>query len=206
VHLLVDSAGIEVESEGEWHARKNGGPKRRVWRKLHHGIDEDTLEIRAVEITGSHIGDAPVLPDLLSQIPEDQEIGSVTADGAYDTRKCHDAIADRGAHAIIPPRRNAKPWRAITAGAMARDETLRAAKYLDRALWRRWSGYHCRSRVETRMRETARPAAHGTGLRPQGCRDPGPHRRPDQLHRARHPGHGGRGISLSGEGATSPIT
>ena len=151
MHLLVDSAGIEVESEGEWHARKNGGPKRRVWRKLHHGIDEDTLEIRAVEITGSHIGDAPVLPDLLSQIPEDQEIESVTADGAYDTRKCHDAIADRGAHAIIPPRRNAKPWRAITAGAMARDETLRAAKYLDRALWRRWSGYHCRSRVETRM-------------------------------------------------------
>jgi hypothetical protein len=31
------------------------------------------------------------------------------ADGAYDTRKCHDAIADRGAHAVIPPRRNAKP-------------------------------------------------------------------------------------------------
>jgi len=28
----------------------------------------------------------------------------VTADGAYDTRKCHDAIAVRGAHAVIPPR------------------------------------------------------------------------------------------------------
>jgi transposase len=49
------------------------------------------------------------LPDLLSQIPMDEEIGSVTADGAYDTRKCHDAIADRGAHAVIPPRKNAKP-------------------------------------------------------------------------------------------------
>jgi hypothetical protein len=34
----------------------------------------------------------------------DQDIASVTADGAYDTRKCHDAIADRGAHAVIPPR------------------------------------------------------------------------------------------------------
>ena len=49
--------------------------------------------------------------------PPDQEIARVTADGAYDTRKCHDAIAERGAHAVIPPRKNAKPWKAITAGA-----------------------------------------------------------------------------------------
>lgn len=91
------------------------------------------------------------MPDLLSQIPIGGEIGSVTADGAYDTRKCHDAIADRGAHAVIPPRNNAKPWKTVTAGAVARNEALRAAKYLDRALWRRWSGYHRRSRVETKM-------------------------------------------------------
>ena len=62
-----------------------------------------------------------MLPDLLGQIPADERIGSVTADGAYDTRKCHDAIADRGAHAVIPPRKNAKPWKTITAGAVARD-------------------------------------------------------------------------------------
>ena len=148
LHLLIDSTGIKVEGEGEWHARKHGGPTRRVWRKIHLGIDEQTLDVRAVEVTGSHIGDAPVLPDLLSQIPEDQEIGSVTADGADDTRKCHDAIADRGAHAVIPPRKNAKPWKTITAGAVARNEALRASTYLGRALWRRWSGYHRRSRVE----------------------------------------------------------
>ena len=41
----------------------------------------DVLEIRAVEITGSNIGDAPMLPELLDQIPPDQKIGSVTADG-----------------------------------------------------------------------------------------------------------------------------
>ena len=70
---------------------------------------------------------------------------------ASHTRKCHDAIADRGAQAVIPPRKNAKPWKAITAGAVARNEALRASKYLGRALWRRWSGYHRRSRVETKM-------------------------------------------------------
>ena len=92
-----------------------------------------------------------MLPELLDQIPLDQEIASVTADGAYDTRKCHDAIADRGAAAVIPPRKNAKPWKAVTAGAAARNEALRASKYLGRALWRRWSGYHRRSRIETKM-------------------------------------------------------
>lgn len=73
LHLLIDSTRIKVEGEGEWHARKHGGRKRRIWRKIHLGIDEDTLEIRAVEITGSHFGDAPILPDLLDQIPEDQD-------------------------------------------------------------------------------------------------------------------------------------
>ena len=138
-------------AEREWHSRKHGGSKRRLWRKIHLGVDEQTLEIRAIEITGSQIGDAPMLPELLDQIPPDVEIGSVTADGAYDTRKCHDAVADRGAHAVIPPRKNAKPWKPSTAGAIARNEALRASKYLGRAIWRKWSGYHRRSRAETKM-------------------------------------------------------
>jgi hypothetical protein len=128
LHLLIDSTGIKVEGEGEWQARKHDGPKRRVWRKIHLGIDERTLQVRAVEITGNHIGDAPVLPDLLSQIPADEQVGSVTADGACDTRKCHDTITDRGAHAVIPPRKNAKPWKPSTAGAIARNEALRASR------------------------------------------------------------------------------
>ena len=126
--------GIKAEGEGEWHARKHGGAKRRLWRKIHIGVDEQTLEIRAIEITGSNVGDAPMLPELLDQIPTDVEIGSVTADGAYDTRKCHDAVADRGAHAVIPPRKNAKPWKPSTAGAIARNEALRASRYLGRAV------------------------------------------------------------------------
>jgi hypothetical protein len=151
LHLLIDSTGIKAEGEGEWNARKHGGSKRRLWRKIHIGIDEKTLEIRAIEATSSSIGDAPVLPDLLNQIPPDEEIGSVTADGAYDTRKCHDAIAARNAHAVIPPRKNAKLWKPDTPGARARNEEVRSSKYLGRALWRQLSGYHRRSRVETKM-------------------------------------------------------
>jgi hypothetical protein len=151
LHLLIDSTGIKAEGEGEWNARKHGGPKRRLWRKIHIGIDEETLEIRAVEVTTSSIGDAPMLPDLLNQIPADEDLGSVTADGAFDTRKCHDAIAARNAHAVIPPRKNAKLWKADTPGAIARNEAVRSSKYLGRALWRQLTGYLRRSRVETKM-------------------------------------------------------
>lgn len=35
------STGIKAEGEGEWNARKHGGPKRRLWRKIHIGIDDE---------------------------------------------------------------------------------------------------------------------------------------------------------------------
>lgn len=34
---------------------------------------------------------------------------------------------------------------------MARNEALRASKYLGRAIWQLWSDYHRRSRVESKM-------------------------------------------------------
>ena len=55
LHLLIDGKafsaigprtmprGIKAEGDGEWNARKHGGPKKRLWRKLHLGIDEETL-------------------------------------------------------------------------------------------------------------------------------------------------------------------
>ncbi|MFQ3254106.1 MAG: hypothetical protein ACI9U6_002407 [Loktanella salsilacus] len=63
-------------------------------------------------------------------------------DGAYATRRYRSAIADRGAAAVIPPRRNAQPWNPTTAGAIVKNSALRASKCLGRALWRNWSGYH----------------------------------------------------------------
>lgn len=166
LHLLIDSTGIKAEGEGEWNARKHGGPKRRLWRKIHIGIDEQTLAIRAVEVTSSSIGDAPMLPDLLDQIPLDEEIGSVTGDGAYDIRKCHDAIAARNAHAVILPRKNAKLWKPDTFGARARNEAVRSSKYLGRALWRQVTGYHRRSRVLKRLHSAWHPQDRRRRLNP----------------------------------------
>jgi len=84
LNLLVDSTGIKFLGDGEWQARKHGVQGRRQWRKVHLAMDTATSDIRAVEFTPSREGDSPVLPDLLGQIPQDEDIGTVTADGAYD--------------------------------------------------------------------------------------------------------------------------
>jgi hypothetical protein len=55
LHLLIDATGIKVEGEGEWNARKHGGSKKRLWRKLHLGTDKETLEIRAVGVPTSNV-------------------------------------------------------------------------------------------------------------------------------------------------------
>ena len=107
-------------------------------------MDTATSDIRAVEFTSSSDGDSPVLPDLLDQIPEGEDIGTVTADGAYDTRRCHTAITLREATAIIPIRKNGRPWKEdclaaldSVLGPMAdnvspRNETLRATRHYGR--------------------------------------------------------------------------
>lgn len=149
--LLVDSTGIKFLGEGEWKCKKHGAEYRRQWRKVHLAIDARTLDIRAIEVTDNGTGDAPMLPELLSQIPPDEPIASVGGDGAYDTKACHAAIALRNAQAIIPPRKNARAWKGTQAGASSRNEALRACQRLGCRIWKKWSGYHRRSLVETKM-------------------------------------------------------
>lgn len=51
----------------------------------------------------------------------------------------------------MPPRRNGQFWKGKVPGYLARNESLRSVKYLGRMLWKKWSGYHRRSLVETKM-------------------------------------------------------
>jgi hypothetical protein len=60
-------------------------------------------------------------------------------------------ISDRQAHAVIPQRKNAKPWKDKQARSIERNELLKTVKRLGRVIWKKWSGYHRRSLVETKM-------------------------------------------------------
>ena len=149
LHLLVDSTGIKFLGEGEWKCKRHGAEYRRQWRKLHIGIDANTLQIRAICVTSNNVSDASVLSDLLAQLSPDEALKSLTGDGAYDTQPAYEAVVRHGAIPIIPPRKNAR----IRNGAVLgyRNAAIAACRRLGRSIWKRWIGYHRRSLVETKM-------------------------------------------------------
>ena len=77
---------------------------------------------------------------------------------------CHTAIIDRQATAITPIRKNGRPCKEDCPAALGmvlgpvadhlspRNETLRATRHNGRAFRERWTGYHARSRIETKIR------------------------------------------------------
>ncbi|WP_311165772.1 IS5 family transposase, partial [Acinetobacter pittii] len=120
----------------------------RQWLKLHLATDANSGEIQAVEVTTCQYGDAEMLQPLLDQI--DEPIASVTADGAYDTVNCYDAILKRQANVIIPPRSNAALWAENEIGK-ARNHAVQGCWDRGQKQWKRDIGYHRRSRIEAKM-------------------------------------------------------
>src|ERR671933_381168 len=82
VHLLVDSTGLKFCGPGEWLIEKHGTKARRSWRNLHIGVDADTGQILATELTGPEIDDGSQVGPLLDQV--EGSAASFTADGAFD--------------------------------------------------------------------------------------------------------------------------
>ena len=119
--------------------------------RLHIGVDEANREIVAAVATTNNVSDDEVLVDLLDQVEE--EVKQVSADGAYDKRKCYAAIAERKARAVIPPRRGAKLWHEddSTDEQSARNENIQWISEVGRAQWKRESGYYQQSLAETTM-------------------------------------------------------
>lgn len=145
LHLVVDATGLKVYGEGEWKVRKHGKSKRRTWRKVHLGFNDNTGEVLACVLTDKRGHEKNILPDLLDEVTE--PIDQVSGDGGYDYKTCYDAIADRGAKAVIPPRKSAIFH---NNGFMdARDDNLRRIQEIGRKAWKEESGYHRRSLAET---------------------------------------------------------
>jgi hypothetical protein len=103
VHLLVDSTGLRLCGPGEWLIEKHGTKRRRSWRKLHIGIDAETGQILASELTTSDVDDGSQVEPLLDQIIA--PLASVIGDGAYDQAGIYSTVAKRypEADVIVPP-------------------------------------------------------------------------------------------------------
>jgi hypothetical protein len=151
IDLVVDSTGLKVYGAGEWRSQAYQTPKRKTWRKLHLSINAATQEIVAEVLTSNRADDADLVPELLAQ--GSSPVAQLYGDGAYDKWKLYDGLAEAEIQPVIPPRRGASIRKhGNSAGPrLPRDEAIRGIRRHGRQGWKRESGYHRRSLVETSM-------------------------------------------------------
>ncbi|KAF7771275.1 hypothetical protein PCIT_a4350 [Pseudoalteromonas citrea] len=51
IDIVIDSTGLKVCGNGEWHTRKHRATKRRTWRKLHLAVDATSHDIVGAELS-----------------------------------------------------------------------------------------------------------------------------------------------------------
>jgi Transposase DDE domain len=148
IHLLVDSTGLRLCGPGEWLIEKHGTRRRRAWRKLHIGLDAETGQILASELTTSDVDDGSQVEPLLDQITD--PLASLTGDGAYDQTGVYDTVAERspGAYVIVPPRSTAVLSEDVETTPTQRDRHLLSIAEHGRMGWQKRSGYTRRALVE----------------------------------------------------------
>jgi Transposase DDE domain len=163
IALIVDSTGLKVCGQGEWHAQKHGEKKHKRWKKLHIGVDAQG-HIVASTVTESHEQDPSHVPELLSQI--ERAIERFIGDGMYDDKDpVYAAVAQHspGARVIIPPRKDAVLSPTGTIFPTQRDQHLVEIERAGRFTWKRTSGYYAQSHAENAFSRFKR--IFGGGLR-----------------------------------------
>ncbi|TMP52245.1 IS5/IS1182 family transposase, partial [Pseudoalteromonas citrea] len=63
IDIVVDSIGLKVYGNGEWHARKHRVTKRRTWRKLHLPVDATSHDIVGAELSMVNVSDSEALAE-----------------------------------------------------------------------------------------------------------------------------------------------
>ncbi len=184
LHLLIDSTGIKVEGEGEWNARKHGGPKRRLWRKIHIGVDEQTLEIRGP----SRLRAAALVmrPCCLTYSPRPRQIKSSAA-SLRTVLTIHENATMQSRSVMRMPsylrvrtpgcgnltRPVPDPQRSRPVVKVSGQSLVAEPDRLPPPQPRRDKDALC---------ETSRSTPLGARLRPSGCGDPNPGSHPKRLH------------------------
>jgi hypothetical protein len=170
VHLLVDSTGLKLCGAGEWLVERHGTRTRRSWRKLHLGLDADTGEIVAAELTTNDIDDGSQVGPLLDQAAS--PVASFTGDGAYDRDDVYGAVAERypDAAVIVPPRSSAVPSAAVDTAPTQRDEHLCSIAERGRMGWQKASGYTRRALAEAAISRYKRVIGDALRSRTDGRR------------------------------------
>lgn len=129
IHLIIDSTGLKMVGDGEWHVLKHtSANKRRCWRKLHLGVDAKGF-IVASELTESGVDDASVGTEMIRE--QGPRISRFTA--------------------VIPPRKDATLSTSGDDVLRQRDAAIIRIEEVSRRRWRKESGAHQQARAENAM-------------------------------------------------------
>ena len=170
LHLIIDSTGLKVRGAGEWLFEKHGTTKRRAWRKLHIGIDADTGEIVASDLTDKDVDDASHVDPMLDQLSSAPT--SFMGDGAYDRSTVRELLARRNPDMsiLVPPCKGAVPGSDATSLPTQRDQHILAIEERGRMHWQKVSGYNRRSKVEASIGRYKRVIGDALKSRAEACR------------------------------------
>ncbi len=128
-------------------SQKHGKERRRIWRKLHLAVDSNTHEIICADLSLNNVTDSEAFPGLIRQTH--RKIRAASADGAYDTRLCHDELRRKKISALIPPRKGAGYWPGEYADRNRAVANQRMTG--SNARWKWTTDYNRRSIAETAM-------------------------------------------------------
>jgi Transposase DDE domain len=170
VHLLVDSTGLRLCGPGEWLIEKHGTRRRRAWRKLHIGVDAETGQILASELTSKDVDDGSQVEPLLDQITA--PLASFIGDGAYDQIDIYGTVTQLhpDADVIVPPRSTAVLSDMAESTPTQRDRHLQSIAEHGRLGWQKRSGYNRRALVETAISRLKRVIGDALRSRTDGRR------------------------------------
>jgi hypothetical protein len=159
----VDSTGLRLCGPGEWLIEKHGTRRRRSWRKLHIGVNAETGQILASELTTHDVDDGSQVEPLLDQTAA--PLASFIGDGAYDQAGIYGTIGKHhpDADVIVPPRSTAVLSEDGESTPTQRDRHLQTIQEHGRMSWQKQSGYTRRALVEAAISRIKRVI--GNGLR-----------------------------------------
>lgn len=145
----LDSTGLKIHGQGEWNRKKHKQRDRANWVKIHLAIDNDSLQILAVESTADDVQDPEMFDALINQLPASP--GVVMGDGAYDNFNAYQRAIDDGFKLVVPPKDNAVVHKSNNPNVIERNKQVEYYQKNGIHAWANKNSYWDRNRVETTM-------------------------------------------------------
>ena len=103
--IAIDSSGLKICGQDEWHEEKYGKNTKKDWRKRHISVDDNNI-IQTSVLTNSNTQDTSMVNNLIEPITS--KVKCFVADKAYDNNKCYRKVRRKfpNADVVIPPQKN----------------------------------------------------------------------------------------------------